>query len=100
MKLCPGITTNRGASALRLKPVSTGNTGVDIGTILRDIRKEKKLTLQQVSSIAGVHSNTVYRIENSLHDSSFAVVEKVAAALGYEVELMEVKNIDRGKKWR
>ncbi len=64
---------------------------MDIGNILKVIRKERKLTLKELGRRADVHANTVNRIEKGQHGATFGAVERIALALGYELELMEIQ---------
>ena len=55
--------------------------------LIRDMRREKKLSQEHLAHEAGVHINTVSRMETG-KDVMLSVFERVADALGYEVELL------------
>lgn len=60
-----------------------------IGTMLRQIRIEKGITLQALADKTTVHNNTLRRYEHADHAQMDAFCE-VAAALGYEIELIKL----------
>ena len=55
--------------------------------LIRDMRREKKLSQGHLAHESGVHINTVSRMEAG-KDVMLSVFERVADALGYEVELL------------
>ncbi len=55
--------------------------------LIRDMRREKKLSQGYLAHEAGVHINTISRMEAG-KDVMLSVFERVADALGYEVELL------------
>ena len=55
--------------------------------LIRDMRLEKKLSQEHLAHEAGVHINTVSRMEAG-KDVKLSVFERVVDALGYEVELL------------
>lgn len=60
-----------------------------IGTMLRQIRIEKGMTRQALADKTKVHNNTLRRYEHADHAQIDAFCE-VAAALGYEIELIKL----------
>jgi transcriptional regulator with XRE-family HTH domain len=56
-------------------------------TILRDIRREQKMTICELADRSGLHRNTVQRVETG-GGVSLANFESMLSALGYEIEIM------------
>ena len=65
-----------------------------IGNIIKNRRKELKITQPDLADLAEVSVNTLYRIERGQSNPSLAVVEKLADILGLEINL-EVKNLNK-----
>jgi transcriptional regulator with XRE-family HTH domain len=67
---------------------------VNLGTLLRRIRKEKKLTLKAVAEKAGVSEGFLSQVENSVKSPSLASLKNISAALGLDTgELLnQLKN--------
>lgn len=59
---------------------------MNIGERLKQCRKEKRMTQEQVAERAGVTAASVSRWENGEREPTFRDVEKVAAALGVAME--------------
>ena len=57
---------------------------------VRQIRREQKMSVAHLAERAGLHRNTVYRVETGLC-VTLDNFEKLIDALGYEIELMRVK---------
>ena len=57
------------------------------------MRREKKLSQEDLADVAGVHRNTIYRMETG-SGVSLSIFERVVDALGYEVELMPKESDD------
>jgi transcriptional regulator with XRE-family HTH domain len=70
-----------------MKPVTMEENGLKITEILRDIRREKKISQARLAKISGVHPNTVQRMEAG-SSVSIDIFERLAEALGYELDLM------------
>lgn len=71
-----------------MKPVITERgAALSLTKLIRDMRREKKLSQGYLADEAGVHINTVSRMEAG-KDVMLSVFERVADALGYEVELL------------
>ena len=60
-----------------------------IGTMLRQIRIEQGVTLQALADKTTAHNNTLRRYEQGEHTQMDAL-SQVAAALGYEIELIKL----------
>lgn len=55
--------------------------------IIKDIRKNKKITLKQLSEITGLSTSYLSAIENNkVKDPNFKTIAKIAAGLGKKVE--------------
>lgn len=63
-----------------------------IGETIKNIRKERNLTQQQLGELVGVKKAQISKIENSLTDARFETILKVFKALNakvsFNVELM------------
>ena len=59
------------------------------GKIFRDVRIEQGLSQRQLSELAQVHRNVLRRLERNGGTASIEVIERVAAVLGYELDLMQ-----------
>jgi DNA-binding Xre family transcriptional regulator len=64
-----------------------GEVALSPAKLIRDMRREKKLSQEHLAHEAGVHVNTVSRMEAG-KDVKLSVFERVADALGCEVELL------------
>jgi y4mF family transcriptional regulator len=63
-----------------------------IGEAIKTRRKELKITQPHLAEIAGISTNTLYKLERGQGNPSLNVVTKVADVLGMELKL-EVKKI-------
>ena len=70
----------------------TDNTNFHWGNLIREIRKEKGISIKQLSELAGVATTTISGIERKGHNTSIQVLEKILFALGYELEAMVIGN--------
>ena len=68
-----------------------------IGQTIKNIRKERNLTQEQLGELVGVKKAQISKIENSLTDARFETILKVFKALNakvnFNVELMNEKLI-------
>tara|TARA_R100000781_G_scaffold82161_2_gene50632 strand:- start:189 stop:449 length:261 start_codon:yes stop_codon:yes gene_type:complete len=62
-----------------------------VGKILKDIRLERGMSVQAVADVCDVAPSTIRNYENSIHPQLDAV-ESIAAALGYEVDILLKKD--------
>ncbi|MCB6099674.1 helix-turn-helix domain-containing protein [Flavobacterium psychrophilum] len=64
-----------------------------IGETIKNVRKERNLTQQQLGELIGVKKAQISKIENSLTDARFETILKVFKALNakvsFNVELMD-----------
>ncbi|MFE0758656.1 helix-turn-helix domain-containing protein [Inquilinus sp. NPDC058860] len=68
--------------------VGTGDdvrAGVDIGTRLRMLRKSRRLTLQDVSTLTGVSASAFSKIERSELSPTISTMQRIAQGLGVEL---------------
>ena len=70
-----------------------GEAALSLTKLIRDMRREKKLSQEDLADVAGVHRNTIYRMETG-SGVSLSIFERVVDALGYEVELMPKESDD------
>jgi transcriptional regulator with XRE-family HTH domain len=59
-----------------------------IGALMREIRKRRRMTLEQLSELTGISVSSLSRIENTQLGMTVEKVEKVAGALGIEPETL------------
>lgn len=55
---------------------------MDIGKVIRGIRKEREVTLEQVAFDAGTDASNLSRIERGKQHPSMEMLKKITAALG------------------
>ncbi len=63
-----------------------------IGVSIRTRRKELGITQPHLAELAGVSTNTVYKLERGQSNPSVNVLNKLAEVLGMELKL-KVKNL-------
>ena len=56
-----------------------------LGETIRKVRKEKKLTQEQLGNLVGVKKAQISKIENSLNDARFETILKVFRALNVKI---------------
>lgn len=59
-----------------------------VGPFIRTLRKEKKLTLMDVSNKTGISFTQIGKIERGLHHPTRETVEKIANALSFDQETL------------
>jgi transcriptional regulator with XRE-family HTH domain len=65
----------------------------DIGSKIRDLRKEKSLTQEQLSKLCGISRVTFGKIERGEVTSvSIHVLDLILANLGYEIEFKSIND--------
>ncbi|APC41560.1 helix-turn-helix domain-containing protein [Clostridium estertheticum] len=57
-----------------------------IGTIIKNLRKEKNLSLRSLAQSAGISKSTLSDVENSNNNPSIKTLEKIAIALDVSVK--------------
>lgn len=63
-----------------------------IGTVIKTRRKELGITQPHLAELAGISTNTLYKLETGQTNPSLEVVQKIAEVLGMEIKL-EVKKV-------
>jgi len=70
----------------KAEPSPQGTVRDSIGAHMRDLRKRRKMTLEQLSDLTGISVSSLSRIENTRLGLSIDKVEKLARALGVTPE--------------
>jgi|TARA_R110000787_G_scaffold25275_2_gene71075 transcriptional regulator with XRE-family HTH domain len=60
------------------------------GKIVREIRREKDISIKQLGRLSDVGENTVGNIERRSQNCSVQILEKILSPLGYELEAMAI----------
>ena len=60
--------------------------------ILKEIREEKHLEAKTLSLLTGIDAANLCRIEQGIQSVGIDVLSKIANAMGYKIELVELKN--------
>ena len=55
---------------------------------LRELRKAKQLTLDELSAKSGVHKMTISKLENGFHEPGLLTIKKLSVALECEFEYL------------
>ena len=63
-----------------------------IGIAIQKRRKALKITQPHLAELAGISTNTLYKLERGDGNPSLDVIERVAAVLGMELTLDVKKN--------
>lgn len=66
---------------------------LSISKTIKNRRQELKLTQAYLADLAEVSTNTIFKIENGEANPTVAVLEKIAAVLGMEIQLV-IKDIN------
>lgn len=66
---------------------------LSISKTIKNRRQELKLTQAYLADLAEVSTNTVFKIENAEANPTVAILEKIAAVLGMEIQLV-IKDIN------
>lgn len=64
------------------------------GRIVRDRRKELRLTQADLAELSGVSDNTIKNVEAANCSVSLDVYEKILNALGYDLEVIDMQHDD------
>lgn len=73
---------------LKAEPAPDATVRDTIGAHMRDIRKRRRMTLEQLSDLTGISVSSLSRIENTRLGMTIEKVEKLAAALGVSPEAL------------
>lgn len=60
----------------------------ELGKKIKKLRKERKITLMELSEKSGVSQGYLSRIENGKHDPTFSVLLQIARALQIQVSML------------
>jgi len=63
---------------------------IQIGEVIKNRRKELKITQPHLAELANVSTNTLYKIERGQANPSLEIINKIAEVLGMEL-ILEVK---------
>lgn len=58
---------------------------MEVGSTIRTLRKQRRLTLNQLSEKVGISYASLHRIEKGLHSPSVAVLSEIAIHLGHSI---------------
>lgn len=61
------------------------------GETIRKRRKELKITQPHLAELAGISTNTLYKLERGQSNSSLEVLNKLSEVLGLEIKLEVIK---------
>lgn len=61
---------------------------IQIGDVVRYIRKSKKISCDELATRSGIGLNTVKNIERG-HNATLKSIESVLDVMGYELEIVE-----------
>ena len=67
------------------------NARIKIGKKIREIRKSKNLTQEEVSLKSGVKRATVTNLENGRFDAKLSTIEKIADSINCDITIEERK---------
>ena len=70
---------------------------VDIGKIIKQRRKQLRITQSNLAELADIHANTLYRIESNEANPTVHLLEKLLDVLGMEIKF-EVKKIEENNE--
>lgn len=62
------------------------------GRIIKERRKELRITQPHLAELAGISTNTLYKIERGQANPSLDVLNRLAEVLGMEISLEIKKN--------
>ncbi len=77
--------------------LTTDNCWMNIGTVIRRIRQEKKLTLEELAFQAGTDATNLSRIEREMQNPTPDLLEKISISLELPISslyLMVEQNIE------
>lgn len=68
-----------------------------IGTILKEQRKLKNLTIKDLSNATGISRSYISYIEHDKREPNFEVINKICNVLGLPLELILLKSVEIDK---
>ena len=63
-----------------------------LGQVIKSRRKELGITQPHLAELAGISTNTLYKLETGQSNPSLDVLNKIAEVLGFEISL-NVKSV-------
>ena len=64
---------------------------------LCEIRKQKKITQEQLAEMTGNKQQAIFRAENNMHSPSLRLFCNMVNALGYEIEIVKKGSVQNTK---
>lgn len=64
---------------------------IRIGNRIKEIREEKKIEAKTLSMLTGIDAANLCRIEQGKQSAGIDVLSKIAKAMGYKIEFVELK---------
>ena len=61
-----------------------------IGSVTRQLRWERKWTVQHLGGVSGIHPQTIMRIENGSRHGNTQTIAAVLYALDHELEIVAI----------
>ncbi|MDI9882217.1 helix-turn-helix domain-containing protein [Flectobacillus longus] len=65
----------------------------DLGNIIKIRRKELKITQPHLAELAGISTNTLYKLERGQGNPSLDILNKLAEVLGLELSMNIRKSV-------
>ena len=65
----------------------------DLGNIIKIRRKELKITQPHLAELAGISTNTLYKLERGQGNPSLDILNKLAEVLGLELSMSIRKSV-------
>ncbi len=62
---------------------------MDIGKRLASIRRQNKISQEQLAQMVGVSANTIINLEKNQHCRKFDILRRILEELGYEMVFIE-----------
>lgn len=72
--------------------ISKNDERIRIGKRIKEIREEKHLEAKTLSLLTGIDAANLCRIEQGKQSVGIDLLSKIANAMGYKIELVELKN--------
>ena len=75
-------------------PLGVGSSKIEerirIGNRIKEIREEKGMDAKTLSKLTGIDAANLCRIEQGKHSAGIDVLSKIANAMGYKIEFVEL----------
>lgn len=81
------IATEKEADANRKEPIEENPVAIEfrVGRNIHRLRKERRLSQQELAIRAQVHRNYICHVERGKRNVSIVIIDKIAKALGVEI---------------